>query len=332
LFQSFNDEVSLERIINEPKRNIGEMTLAKWIGFAKENSLDLINAGLKFGQVEKISSARIDAVINFCEFVKRMSELEEKLSLTDFIQKVFSESGYERYLSDGTEEGEMKLENVRELLTVAKKYEEYEGEPASTREDDSSTRGGEGLRLFLEEVALVSDTDNIDQGIDSVHLMTLHSAKGLEFKVVFIAGLEEGILPHSRSMLSETEMEEERRLMYVGITRAKEKVYLLFVSERNIYGSTQINPPSRFLDDIPEHLINNFQTQNISCAHAPVFGQRAGQSEAEIKNSFKDGDKVFHEIFGDGIVVAVQGDIVTVAFSKAGLKMLSSSIAPLIKK
>ena len=121
-----------------------------------------------------------------------------KLTAHRFYAKSFYESGYEKYLLDGTEEGEMRFENVRELLTVAQKYDEYEGE--------------EGLKLFLEEVALVSDTDNIDQSKDAVHLMTLHSAKGLEFKIVFIAGLEEGILPHSRSMLSKKEMEEERRL------------------------------------------------------------------------------------------------------------------------
>jgi DNA helicase-2/ATP-dependent DNA helicase PcrA len=140
---------------------------------------------------------------------------------------------------------------VRELLTVAKKYDELEGD--------------EGLKLFLEEVALVSDTDNIDQNKDAVHMMTLHSAKGLEFSYVFIAGLEEGLLPHSRSMIDAREMEEERRLMYVGITRAKAKVYLIFTHERNIFGSTQVNAPSRFLDDIPEHLLRSHNMEHEAC-------------------------------------------------------------------
>jgi DNA helicase-2/ATP-dependent DNA helicase PcrA len=320
LINNFNDEVSLERIINEPARGIGEITLNKWINISKEQKINLVEAGLKIQSAGwqtkfKIQDSKLDSIIKFSDFIKRMSEIKEKITLTDFIQKVFSESGYEKYLSNGTEEGEMHLENIRELLTVAKKYDEYESK--------------EGLRLFLEEVALIADTDKIDQSSKAVHLMTLHSAKGLEFKIVFIAGLEEGIFPHSRSMLDQAEMEEERRLMYVGITRAKEKAYLLFTTERNIYGSTQINPPSRFLDDIPEHLIENINSK------PPINFDNKNTKEKNnlaIKNSiFKDGDRVHHEIFGDGLIVASQGDILTVAFSKAGLKKLSASIAPLKK-
>ncbi len=256
------------------------------------------------------------------------------MPLTDFMEKVFAESGYEKFLLDGTEEGEMRRENIRELLTVAKKYTEYKGE--------------EALRMFLEEVALASDTDNVNQNLDAVHLMTLHSAKGLEFKVVFIAGLEEGILPHSRSMLDQGEMEEERRLMYVGITRAKEKVYLLFTSQRNIFGSTQVNPPSRFLDDIPPHLVRNFQfpisnfqtnsklqnqIQKFPLTRPDIHQDTLSRKEREIrnKNTFKDGDRVKHKIFGEGLIVSSQGDTLTIAFSKSGLKKLSASIAPLKK-
>jgi DNA helicase II / ATP-dependent DNA helicase PcrA len=330
LISNFNDEVSLERIINEPRRNIGDITLNNWIAISRINKLDPISSGLKseilnskseINSKFKIQNSKFDSIIKFCEFIRRMAELKNKLPITDFIQKVFIESEYEKYLLDGTEEGEMRYENVRELLTVAKKYDEYDGE--------------EGLRLFLEEVALVSDTDNIDQNKESVHLMTLHSAKGLEFRIVFIAGLEEGILPHSRSMIDASEMEEERRLMYVGITRAKEKVYLLFTSERNIFGSTQINPPSRFLEDVPEHLL---ESQNIK--HT-TYNTEAKDEDPNLNKNvirstlhapcFKDGDRVHHEIFGDGMVVATQGDVITVAFSKVGLKKLSANIAPLKK-
>jgi len=177
-------------------------------------------------------------------------------------------------------------------------------------------------------VALIADTDNIDQKQDAVHLMTLHSAKGLEFKIVFICGLEEGILPHSRSMLDASEMEEERRLMYVGVTRAKEKVYLLFTSERNIYGSTQINVPSRFLNDIPEHLIENSQISKTE------FKIPSNDEKTKLKNNvpkFKDGDQVKHETFGEGRIISTQGDILTVAFKKVGLKKISASVAPLKK-
>jgi DNA helicase-2/ATP-dependent DNA helicase PcrA len=323
LIQNFSDEVSLERIINEPKRAIGSVTLSNWLALSKKQSLDPIETGLKIQNFKldidskfKIQNSKFDPITKFSEFIQRMSEVKNKLRLTDFIQKVYSESGYEKYIMDGTEEGEMKNENVRELLTIAKEYDQYEND--------------EGLPLFLEKVALNSDTDNIDQKSEAVHLMTLHSAKGLEFKIVFIAGLEEGILPHGRSMLDSNEMEEERRLMYVGITRAMEKVYLLFTTERNIFGSTQVNAPSRFLDDIPEHLVKKHE-------------ERSGKKEEEIQktnhnskfiphnSSFKDGDRIQHEIFGDGMIVATQGDIITVAFKTAGLKKLSASIAPLKK-
>jgi DNA helicase II / ATP-dependent DNA helicase PcrA len=321
LTSNFYDEVSLERIINEPRRGIGEVTLGKWMQFARDNGQNLINTGLEISiskEISKIRDTKIDNIIKFCEFIKRLSDLRNKLPVTDFIQKVFIESGYEKYLLDGTDEGEMRHENVRELLTVAKKYDEYDKE--------------EGLNLFLEEVALASDTDNIDQNKDSVHLMTLHSAKGLEFRVVFIAGLEEGILPHSRSMLSGNEMEEERRLMYVGITRAKEKVYLLFTAERNIFGSTQINPPSRFLDDIPKHLLEKPNHEPQFKVSDSFKTTRKQLQDANSQNlDFKDGDRVRHEIFGDGMIVATQGDVITVAFSKAGLKKLSASVAPLKK-
>jgi len=321
LINNFNDAISLERIINEPKRGIGQKTLGKWIQSARDNNSDLISCGLEISNDQisenKIQSSRMDAIVKFCDFINRMAEVKDNIALTDFIQKVYSESGYEKYLLDGTEEGEVRNENVRELLTVAKKYDEYEN--------------GIGLNLFLEEVALIADTDNIDQAAESVHLMTLHSAKGLEFKIVFIAGLEEGILPHSRSMLNENEMEEERRLMYVGITRAMEKVHLIFAAARNIFGSMQINAPSRFLDDIPESLIQNFES-GIMNYNNKKESQNNFDSKSQTHNSiFKDGDRVKHETFGEGLIVASAGDIITVAFSKAGLKKLSASIAPLKK-
>jgi DNA helicase-2/ATP-dependent DNA helicase PcrA len=329
LVQNFNDEVSLARIINEPKRGIGEKTLEKWIGIAKNSNTDLISAGLEFSKNKilntehKIINSKIDSIIKFSDFIRRMSEAKNKLSLTDFIQKIYTESGYEKYLLDGTEIGEARHENVQELLTVAKKYEDLEGE--------------DGLRLFLEEVALIADTDNIDQKTEAVHLMTLHSAKGLEFKIVFIAGLEEGILPHSKSIFDKSQLEEERRLMYVGITRAKVKVYLLFVSERNIFGSTQINAPSRFLDDIPEHLLESHNIEHGKWNKNTNTDNKNIEEATDVPCSmfhvpcFKDGDHVRHEIFGDGMIVSTQEDILTVAFKKAGLKKLSAKIAPLKK-
>ena len=317
LVENFNDEISLERIINEPKRGIGEKTVAKWVAFAKESTADLIVSGLQISAQTKIIQAKLDNIAKFCEFIKKMQAVKDKLTLADFIQKVFAESGYEKQLIDGTDEGQMRVENVRELFTVAKKYDQFSE--------------GEGLRLFLEEVALVADTDNIDQSSEAVHLMTLHSAKGLEFQYVFIIGLEEGILPHSRSMLSETEMEEERRLMYVGITRAKEKVYLLFTKMRTIYGSTQINAPSRFLDDIPAELVENAELSMINACAEKYMSNRNKTILTEMKASYKGGERISHEKFGEGLVISSQGDIITVAFKAVGLKKLDSLLAPIRK-
>lgn len=321
LIQNFNDQVSLIRIINEPKRGIGEATVSKWILFAKKNNSNLIEAGLNLKTEKNIAESKLDYISKFCDFIKRMDEIKSSLPLKNFIEKVYIESGYQKYLLDGSEEGEMRHENVMELLTVAQKYEDY--------------KTLEGLELFLEEVALISDTDNIDKNSESVHLMTLHSAKGLEFKNVFIVGLEEGILPHSRSLISPQEMEEERRLMYVGITRAKEKIYLLFTSERNIFGSIQANAPSRFLDDIPEHLVQNLsqklkvKSQNLFLSRNSSNGNQ--QSASINQQSFKDGERVEHSKFGSGLIISAKGDILTIAFSKVGLKKLSASIAPLKK-
>ena len=187
------------------------------------------------------------------------------------------------------------------------------------------------LSAFLEEVALASDVDNVNQNEEAVHLMTLHSAKGLEFPVVFIVGLEEGILPHSRSLLSSGEMEEERRLMYVGLTRAKEKIYLLFTRQRTLFGSTQMNSPSRFLEDIPEKLVKKNSYRELE---QKVFEKLLHSNiKTKIKTplNFKGGERVSHEQFGDGLVISAVDDTIVVAFKKTGIKRLSAEYANLKK-
>lgn len=329
LISSYNDVISLERVINEPRRNIGDKTLEKWKDVAKNNSLNCIETGLQITNPKlqipnkpQITNSKNEEILKFCEFIRRMKEVQSRISLADFVQKVFSESGYEKMLLSEGEEGQIRWENVRELVSVAQKYDDgYEN----------------SLESFLEEIALASDVDNIDQSQESVHLMTLHSAKGLEFPVVFIAGLEEGIMPHSRSMLSHAEMEEERRLMYVGLTRAKEKIYLLFTRQRVLFGSTQMNPPSRFLDDIPENLV---EQKSYREAEQKLFEKLLSKSakggsafgrKIKTKTQFKGGEKVLHAEFGEGIVVSVAGDTLVVAFKKAGIKRLSAEFAKLKK-
>lgn len=345
LIQNFSDVLSLERVINEPRRGVGPKTLGIWEEFSKAHELNFIESGLKLNS-EILPLTKCESIAKFCDFVKRMNEVKNKLPLSDFLQKVIVESGLEKWILDGTTEGEVRFENVLELMSVAKKFD--------------AEKEGMGLEMFLEEVALVSDTDKIDQAKEAVHMMTLHSAKGLEFPIIFIIGLEEGILPHSRSMLSQSEMEEERRLMYVGITRAKEKVHLIHANQRTIFGSTQINSPSRFLDDIPTHLM----AETVQPEDGSMLGkslrlnkeersdyyknknshQLSGHhSSTEIKNdkaenpeswklkpeSLKGGEHVSHPDFGDGLVVGVDGDIATIAFKQKGLKKLSLTFAPL---
>ncbi|MDO8529678.1 MAG: UvrD-helicase domain-containing protein [bacterium] len=330
LIQNPRDYLALERIVSEQKRGIGPKTLEEWVNKAKEENTDLISAGIKLkspnsnpakavANKSKIPNSKIDNIVKLCEFIKRMSEIAGRISLADFIEKVFKESGYEKYLLDGSMEGEMRWENVRELVTVAQKYEK--------REESNDQK----IESFLEEAALATDADALKENKDSVFLMTLHSAKGLEFKTVFIAGLEEGILPHSRSAMSQIDLEEERRLMYVGITRAKENVYLCFTRQRNIFGSTQINPPSRFLAEIPEHLIKNHESRIMN--HDLELKNKSSiiHNSKFIIQKFKDGEHVNHPDFGDGIVISTQGEIITIAFKQKGIKKISLEFAKLKK-
>ena len=313
LIQNPNDSVSLERVINEPKRGLGTATLAKWIYFAKENKLDYITAGLNLNETSELNSGKIKAIAEFSKLLEKMSALRKTSTLPQFIGKISSLSGYEKMLSTQGEEGEVRQENIRELLSVAQKFEK---EPAL-----------DCLDSFLEEVSLASDTDKINQEKNSVHLMTLHSAKGLEFPIVFISGMEEGVLPHSRSLLSHKEMEEERRLMYVGITRAEEKVYLSFTGLRTIFGSTQCNPPSRFLEDIPEELKEPAEKKFFTS----FFKKKETPKKKKLKK-YSDGEKVTHPEFGDGIIISSDKENVTVVFKKVGIKKLSILHAPLESK
>ncbi|MCX6762712.1 MAG: ATP-binding domain-containing protein, partial [Candidatus Moranbacteria bacterium] len=220
-------------------------------------------------------------------------------------------------LAEG-EAGQIRYENVRELFTVAEKYKDE--------------KAIDGLNLFLEEVALVASTDNIDSEAGAVHLMTMHAAKGLEFNTVFIAGMEEGLFPHSRSLLDQREMEEERRLAYVGITRAKSRIYLLWAVTRNIFGSVRVNVESRFLEDIPEELRENAEEGKKRWEMKFEGKNKKGKNKInKEKKSFSDGQRVRHNAFGEGVVISTQGEIITIAFMKAGIKKLSTEFAGLEK-
>ena len=257
------DREALERAATCVSRGLGEKTLTQISEISKSEFLN----------PKEISNSQISKkLIDFLILIAELRAYNVTHSLDQSIMEIADRSGYKSFLLDGSPEGEGRWENVQELATVAEQIEkqlsnindqnkhvilsvseESQGDPSALPQDDNKETA---LERFLEQVALVQDTDAIDQGEGVVTLMTMHAAKGLEFKAVFIVGVEEGLFPHSRALMDASEMEEERRLCYVGITRAKERLYLIHAQERNIYGRFQSNEKSRFIENIPEHLLD----------------------------------------------------------------------------
>ena len=246
-----------------------------------------------------------------------------ELSLSGLVNEILEHTRYKEYIL-AKEDGEDRWENIMELRSVACEYDELDTE--------------EALTTFLEKVSLVSDIDELDEKADAVTLITLHQAKGLEFPAVFIVGLEEGILPHRRSFDDPEEMEEERRLCYVGITRAKKRLYLLRSYRRSLFGGSTANPPSRFLHDISPHLTRPRGLWEESPTHvaSPDFNRDSQPSPQPSSTlTLKVGDHVHHSKFGPGIVMNCNptrdDQELTVAFEEAGVKKLLASLAPLEK-
>jgi len=235
------DDESFMRIINIPSRKIGAVTLAKLQAFAQSEQISLVECLDYAEQIPELTPATRKTLVSLHNKLHQLMEVGKKMPVSGILQFINDEIGYRTYLLDGTEEGETRWENIQELLGVAKKYDALES--------------GASLATFLEDTALFTNLDGANFNDDSVTLMTLHSAKGLEFPVVFIVGMEEGILPHSRAMFDPEQMEEERRLFYVGVTRAQKRLFLLRAKRRLFYGG-QNNPPSRFLMDLPEEAVS----------------------------------------------------------------------------
>lgn len=236
-----NDILSFERIYNVPNRGIGHASFQK-IKSAIPGKTNLISHLKNLKENTGLGKKQIDAFNKLGRIIEEISEKSKELGPSGTIKLILKKTGYESYINDGTGDGEARWENVKEIFTATKKYDELESP--------------DGLEKFLEEVALIQETDKLDKKERAINMMTLHSAKGLEFPVVFIVGMEDGIFPHSSALFKPQELEEERRLCYVGITRAKKQLHLTFCRRRMLYGTTQVNPPSRFLFEIPEHLIN----------------------------------------------------------------------------
>ncbi len=321
LIHNPRDTVSITRIINVPGRGIGQRTVAELTMWASEKNLSYYDALKLIAQGEEqtpFSARSAQALDNFVNTLDELIGRSGELSLADLLDLVLERTGYKKYTLDGAE-GEERWDNILELRTVAAGYKDLEPR--------------ESLAAFLEEVALVSDVDELDEKVDAVTLITLHQAKGLEFPVVFIVGMEEGVLPHFKSLPDPEQMEEERRLCYVGITRAKEKVYLVYTLRRSLMGSSAHNPPSRFLKDIPLDLVASPHAHPVDTDKRVKAGPTASLPP---QAALKAGEHVTHAMFGEGIVVSSSpsGDDyeVTIAFKgDAGVKKFLLSLAPLQK-
>jgi DNA helicase-2/ATP-dependent DNA helicase PcrA len=328
LIHNQRDSVSLMRIINVPQRAIGERTLDQLTSWANSLELSQYQAIQLIPHPEDdkqlpFNPRSIRALSDFHELMEELVISSQELNLVDLFDLLIKKTGYKEYIIS-TPDGEERWENVLELRTVARQYADLEQE--------------EGLHNFLEGVTLVSDIDSYDESEGAVTLITLHQAKGLEFPIVFIIGLEEGVLPHFRSFDDPAQMEEERRLCYVGVTRAKKRVYLVRAFRRNLMGSSTTNKPSRFLKDVPSHLVEN---ANLWWGEDNQLRDRVSCWESEIPSisvdqpDLKAGDRVLHNQFGKGMVVSrhrLEGDSeVVVAFPGAGIKKLLQSFARLKK-
>jgi len=325
LVQNNSEDVSLLRIINTPSRKIGAKTIQYVREFAKRHDLSMFKGMLLADEIEEIPESKAKAIEEFVSIIKELEKLNTEHSASGMIKYVLEKSGYQKMLNDGSVEGEARLENIRELISVSQKYDDLEA--------------GMSLNIFLEEISLITDLDTISDTDNAVTLMTVHSAKGLEFENVFITGLEEGIFPHNRSLMDQSELEEERRLLYVAMTRAKEQLYLLHSRRRMLYGDVKNNVPSQFLVDIKDELVEtNFGRHSAARAIIPLeeFGNKPIPVEGKgpTADDFEVGDKVSHSTFGNGIVVAINGGVITVAFEDAGIgiRKLAISVAPLKKR
>ena len=285
-----NDDVNLLRIINVPKRGIGDKTIQNLTIKANDENVSLFDA---------IDSGK---ELIFKETINKLREISEKSSLTELVDAILEKTGIKAELiSENSIEADVRLENLEEFKTITKNYEE--------------SRGIVSLDEFLNEISLVSDVEEYRNREDVITLMTIHSAKGLEFKDVFLIGLEEGIFPHQAAFFDANELEEERRLCYVAITRAKEKLWIINAKRRTIYGVDSVNPPSRFIGEINPDWLDIDNEEEIK----PTKSNYTIDENIE----YKVGEHIMHNTYGEGVIVSVEDKILTVAFPHpTGIKML----------
>ena len=334
LIANNDDDLSLARIINEPKRGIGATSFERMARFAIEQDRTIMDA-LQEADFMGLTAKTAQTALEFRSMIDGFTQMQEYLSVTELVEEVLKKSGYREMLqNDKTIEGESRLENLEEFLSVTKAFEK--------QSDDKS------LVAFLTDLALISDIDSLDDEEEAdgpIILMTMHAAKGLEFPVVFIIGLEENVFPHSRSNLDDDELEEERRLAYVGITRAEQRLYLTHATSRTLFGKSNYNMPSRFISEISEELIEQTvanhragamtsykQTPKRAAVTRPAYQQSGGD-----KMGWQPGNRAKHKKWGTGTVVSVKGEgeqtELDIAFpSPVGVKRLLAKFAPIEKE
>jgi len=333
LLANHADDLRLTRIVNEPKRKIGNASLdaVKQIASELEISMfDVMQNASAYAPLSKVAPKLMD----FAKLITYLTECAETLELHHLVERVITSTGYKQMLVDEGEEAEDRLNNLEELVSMAADYKERAEEPT--------------LVGFLEEIALVADVDKYDESADAVVMMTMHSAKGLEFPVVFVPGMEEGIFPGLQSITNPTELEEERRLAYVAITRAREELYLFRARERMTFGRTQYNPESQFIREIPEELritygevpkrampahnqFNNVNTDSFATKYGGIQPKAASTQVALLAA----GDTVMHPMFGKGLILSANkmgaDTLYEVAFDTVGTKKLMATFAKLTK-
>jgi len=316
------DRISFERVVNVPTRGIGPTSLQHFFAWYEGQGLQLSDALEQVSSCDTLTPKAKKSLLELGDILRSLREASNDVPPAALIDSLVRRIRYLQYLDDGTPQAESRKENVGELMNVAVEYQEL------------------GLASFLEEVALISDLDSYDPNGDAVTLMTLHAAKGLEFPVVFMTGMEETIFPHSRALYDAGEMEEERRLCYVGMTRAREELYMIYASSRMLYGGIQHNPPSRFLSEIDPAYVEEVST---GVSFAGAFGGGGydapytapappkASDEPRYVPDFEIGDAVKHQLFGQGTIVELEGDAATVYFKGIGPKKLNIAFAPLEK-
>ena len=344
------DTLSLLRIINVPRRGLGPTSIARMMETAEEYRISLfevITDAQLLSMIPKLSAKVKLALEEFAAMVFTFMGQLGTRPIHEIVEDVIETSGYAAALEEEKKEDNRdRLENLREFISVAKNF------------DDGAAEGENGLADFLAQIALISDVDQTEQSDGTVTLMTFHAAKGLEFPAVFMAGMEEGLFPHSRTLLDDTEIEEERRTCYVGITRAERRLYLTYARQRTIYGRTEMSRPSRFLAEIPEELVEHKEADFFGGtdlrAPSNIWSERSTRTERkrympppqhtaadgsvirpDASAAFQAGDAVRHSKWGDGRIVAISGSgedaELSIAFPGEGIKKFVQKYAPILK-